>query len=246
LYICDVKIDHHKHISSPLADQHSILIIEDDFATSAVLSKRLRDAGFVVVVADNGKDGLNLARRQPRFDIIILDVMLPGMNGIDLLHNMRLEGIRSRVLVLTVKTGFDDRVRALEEGADDFVGKPFDHREIILRIENLLRSAPGSLASIEIGDMVINRKYRTVQRGGMTEELTDREYSLLLFLVEHANQVMTKGSILAHVWGGKPEKDTNVVNAYLSSLRKKLERKDLRQPIETVHGAGVRLSSKNT
>ncbi len=219
----------------------SILVIEDDPATSSVLRARLKSAGFSVEVADDGLAGLELARREPRFDAIILDIMLPNMSGFDVLRNMRLEGIRSKVVVLSARSDLEDRVRGLREGADDYIPKPFDLREVCLRIENLLKVSAASLGRIEVGDMVISRRHRTVGRAGVTEELTVREFELLLYLIEHHGKTVSKKDLLRDVWQSHFDRDPNVVNVHLSHLRRKLDRKGLRQPIETIQGVGVRL-----
>ena len=226
--------------------QHTILVIEDDASTSAILAKRLRLDGYEVDVAADGKAGLERARRQPRYNVILLDFMLPGMNGLDILRNMRLEGIRSRVLMISAVADFEARVRALREGADDYLTKPFDVREVVIRVEKLLKAASASAGEISFGDMSVSRKHRSVTRGGIEEILSEREFDLLLYLLGRPGEVVSKEDLLRNVWKTATGKDPNIVNVYVSYLRKKLERKGLSQPIETIHGVGIRMIRRDT
>lgn len=222
-----------------VSEEPSILIIEDDATVGPVLKIRLQSNGYRAEVADDGSVGYEKARTGA-FDLIILDVMLPGMNGFDILRKLREENVRSKILMLTAKSEFDARVEGLEAGADDYLAKPFDYREVLLRLRNLL--AAGALAeTVTVGDVSLDKVRRTVERGGVQEILTDREFEVLLYLMEHAGEVIPKETLLKRVWKTDFERDPNVVNVYLSYVRKKLERLGLPQPIETVHGAGIRM-----
>ncbi len=218
--------------------QHKVLIIEDDPSVGQVLLYRLKEAGYVATLEDTGTSGYERARTG-EFDALVLDIMLPGMDGFDILKNLREEHVHTKILMLTAKVEFDSRVQGLEAGADDYLSKPFDYREVILRIRNLL--ATGEPASLVVGDITLDKLKRSVERAGITEELTEREYELLLYVMERAGEVISKETLLAHVWKSDFEREPNIVNVYISYLRKKLERKDLPQPIETVHGAGIKL-----
>ena len=218
----------------------SILIIEDDYATAGTLKTRLKAAGYAADTCDEGREGLERAKNGA-FDVVILDVMLPGMNGFDVLQGIRDANLSCKILMLTARTDFNDRVKGLTTGADDYLAKPFDHREVLLRIEKLLANAAAAAGTVEVGDILLSKEHRMVTRGGVAEELTDREYDLLLYLMEHAGEVTSKETLLKEIWKTDFERDPNVVNVYLSYLRKKLERKGLPSPIETVHGAGIKI-----
>jgi len=219
----------------------SILIIEDDPSVGQVLQYRLKANDYDTELRSSGTEGYELAR-SGQFDVIILDVMLPGMNGFDILARLREEKVRSKILMLTAKAEFDSRVKGLEGGADDYISKPFDYREVLLRIRNLLATSTAADA-LTVGDLSLDKLKRTVTRAGRTEILTEREYELLLYLMERAGSVVSKDALLKEVWKSDFERDPNVVNVYLSYLRKKLDLDGLPQPIETVHGAGIRLRS---
>jgi two-component system copper resistance phosphate regulon response regulator CusR len=218
----------------------SILIVEDDPATGEVLLARLKLSGYEAQLKSDGLEGFEAAV-SGTYDLIVLDVMLPGMNGFDILERLREKKIRAGILMLTARADFEARIKGLESGADDYLAKPFDPREVMLRVKNLLQSAEARSVEIEIGDITLNKKERTVTRGGVSDLLTDREYDLLLYLMEHAGDVISKETLIKEVWKSDFERDPNIVNVYLSYVRKKLSRKGLPLPLETVHGLGVRL-----
>ncbi len=223
-----------------MSSPDSILIIEDDPATAGVLKARLIMNGYRVEIQDSGKSGYERARTG-EFDCIILDVMLPGMNGFDVLRKLREDGVKTKILMLTAKSELDSRVKGLETGADDYLAKPFDHREVLIRLKNLLATRNVVPEEITIGDVTLRMTDRVAVRGGVEELLTEREFEVLLYLMKHPGEVVSKEALLKHVWKTDFERDPNVVNVYLSYVRKKLEREGLPSPIETVHGVGVRL-----
>jgi DNA-binding response OmpR family regulator len=227
-----------------MSEVKRILIIEDDPSVGSVLKFRLKEAGYDPSLEDHGTAGYENAR-SGEYAAIILDVMLPGMDGFDILQKLREERVRSKVLMLSAKTEFDSRVKGLENGADDYISKPFDHREVILRLRKML-SHDATAEILTIGDVTLDRLKRVVERAGRTEALTDREFSLLEHLMVNAGEIVSKEDLLKEVWKSDFQRDPSVVNVYLSYLRKKLERDDLPALIETVHGAGVRFTSRDS
>lgn len=219
-----------------------ILIVEDEAGVAGFIQQGLNETGYVVDVARDGLDGLEYALAFD-YDAIILDIMLPKMNGLDVLHEIRSKQVRSPILLLTARDGVDDRVQGLDIGADDYLVKPFAFPELLARIRALLRRPPlqtGNILSINNLEMDITK--REVRRAGKLIELSPREFSLLELLLRHPNQVLTRTQIIEHVWNFNFFSDTNVVDVYIGYLRRKLE-SDLNPPlIHTVRGVGFRLS----
>lgn len=215
-----------------------ILVVEDEKRLAAGLRSGLEAEGFAVDVALDGTDGLWLAREQP-YDAIVLDIMLPGVNGYKVCATLREEGRWMPILMLTAKDGEWDEVEALDTGADDYLTKPFSHAVLVARIRALLRrGARARPAVLSAGDLRLDPASRRVWQAGAEVELTTRELALLEFLLRRAGEVVSKREILEHVWDYDFEGDPNIVEVYVRHLRTKLGR----ELVETVRGAGYRLA----
>jgi len=219
-----------------------ILIVEDEAGVAGFVEQGLIEAGYVVDVARDGADGLEYALAF-EYDAVVLDIMLPKMNGLDVLHEMRNRRVKTPVLLLTARDGVDDRVQGLDVGADDYLVKPFAFPELLARIRALLRRPPlqsGNLLSMNDLEMDIVR--REVRRAGKSIDLSPREFSLLELFLRHPNQVLTRTQIVEHVWDFDFYSETNVVDVYIGYLRRKIDRGSASPLIQTVRGVGYRLS----
>ena len=219
-----------------------ILLAEDDDETAAFVERGLGELGHVVTRVSDGEDAVHLGATEG-FDAIVLDRMLPGLEGLDVLRRLRAGAVRVPVLVLTAKGGIADRVAGLDAGADDYLVKPFALTELAARLNALLRRPPISevVTRLEVGDVVIDILRREVTRGGRTVLLQPREYSLLELLMRNAGRVVTRTMFLEHVWGFHFDPHTNIVERHLSRLRSKLREGFADEPIETIRGAGYRM-----
>jgi len=219
-----------------------ILVVEDEKRLAAGLKKGLEAEGFAVDVALDGTDGLWLARENP-YDVVVLDILLPGVNGFRICSTLRDEGIWTPILMLTAKDGEFDQVEALDSGADDYLTKPFSYVVLLARLRALLRRGGRERPSVlEAGDLRLDPAQRRAWRGAHALGLTARELSLLEFLLRHKGDVVSKRDILEHVWDYDFEGDPNIVEVYIRRLRNKLDRPFARQAIETMRGAGYRLA----
>ena len=219
-----------------------ILIVEDEAGVAGFVEQGLTEAGYAVDVARDGSEGLEYALGF-EYDVMVLDIMLPKMNGLDLLHEIRDKRVKAPVLLLTARDGVDDRVKGLDVGADDYLIKPFAFPELLARIRALLRRPPlqsGNLLSMNDLEMDVTR--REVRRAGKKIELSPREFSLLELLLRHPNQVLTRTQIVEHVWNFDFYGDTNVVDVYIGYLRRKIDSGFVPPLIQTVRGVGYRLS----
>jgi two-component system OmpR family response regulator len=216
-----------------------VLLIEDDRETTAYVARGLREQGHVVDLAATGRDGLFLAT-DGGYDVLIVDRMLPGLDGISLVKALRGTGVKAPVLFLTALAGVGDRVRGLEAGGDDYLVKPFAFAELLARINALARRPPLSEAPtvLGVGDLEIDLFKRTVQRDGRAVELQPREFQLLEFLMRNADRVVTRTMLLEAVWDFHFEPKTNIVETHMSRLRSKLSQCGGAELIHTVRGAG--------
>jgi two-component system, OmpR family, response regulator len=219
-----------------------VLVVEDEKRLAAGLRNGLEAEGFAVDVALDGTDGLWMAREHS-YDAIMLDILLPGINGYLICATLRGEGVWTPIIMVTAKDGEWDQVEGFEAGADDYLTKPFSYPVLIARLRALLRrevrERPPVLAS---GDMRLDPAAKRVHRGGAEIELTAREFTLLEFLLRRQGEVVSKREILAHVWDDDFEGDPNIIEVYVRRLRNKLDRPFGRQAIETVRGMGYRLA----
>ena len=220
-----------------------VLVVEDEKRLAAGLKKGLEAEGFAADVALNSTDGLWMARENP-YDAIVLDIMLPGMNGFQVCATLREEEVWTPILMLTAKDGEFDEAEALNTGADDYVTKPFSFVVLVARLRSLMRRGAGERPAIlEAGDLGFDPVARRAWRGGAEVGLTAREMALLEFLLRHKGEVVSKGAILEHVWDYDFEGDSNIVEVYVGHLRNKLDRPFGRGALETVRGVGYRLAA---
>ncbi|HEX6331816.1 MAG TPA: response regulator transcription factor [Actinomycetota bacterium] len=220
-----------------------VLVVEDERRLAAGLKKGLEAEGFATDVAFDGTDGLWMARERP-YDAIVLDIMLPGINGYRLCATLREEGVWAPILMLTAKDGEFDEAEALDTGADDYVTKPFSYVALVARLRALIRrGATERPALLEAGDLRFDPAARRAWRGETPVPLTAREMALLEFLLRRKGQVVSKTEILDHVWDDGFDGDLNIVEVYVRHLRNKLDRPFGLAAIETVRGAGYRLAA---
>ncbi len=219
-----------------------VLVVEDEEALAAGIREGLQGEGFAVDVAANGVDGLWRAR-EVSYDVIVLDLMLPGMSGFKVCSTLRDEGVWSPILILTAKDGEWDEVEALDSGADDFLTKPFSHAVLVAHLRALLRREPQRRAApLVVGDLRVDPAGRRVWRGDDEIELTARELAVLEYLVRRQGQVVSKRDVIDHVWDDEFEGDPNIVEVYVRRLRNKIDRPYGREAIETLRGSGYRLA----
>jgi len=217
-----------------------ILIIEDEENIARVLQLELQFEGYEAEMAHTGTDGL-LKYREQQWDLILLDIMLPEMSGMDVLKRIRATESQTPVIMLTAKNEVEDKVKGLDLGANDYVTKPFEIEELLARIRSALRfSQKGSNQQEQaaFGQLSINEQTREVIYYGINIDLTPREYDLLLYLLKHSKQVLTREQILQAVWGYDYYGDTNVVDVYIRYVRQKLEAAKDKPIIQTVRGVG--------
>jgi two-component system, OmpR family, response regulator len=219
-----------------------ILLIEDDAEAAAYMAKGLREAGYVVDHAANGTDGLFLAASE-RYDIMIVDRMLPGLDGLAIIQAIRAAGNTTPVLILSALGKVDDRVRGLKAGGDDYLVKPYAFAELMARIEALSRrgSAAQPETRLKVEDLEMDLLARTVIRGGRPVDVQPREFRLLEYLMRHAGQVVTRTMLLENVWEYHFDPQTNLIDVHISRLRQKVDKDFDIALIHTVRGAGYTL-----
>jgi two-component system, OmpR family, response regulator len=220
-----------------------LLLVEDDKAAGAYLKKALGEAGHTVDHAVAGREGLLLAAGEP-YEVIILDRMLPEVDGLAILRTIRAAGVKTPVLLLTALGGIDDRVEGLEAGGDDYLVKPFAMAELLARVNALARRPPPQdvQTTLVVADLKLDRLKRTVTRGGVRIELQPREFQLLEYLMRHRGRVVTRTMLLESVWDFHFDPKTNIVETHMSRLRAKVDRGHALELIHTVRGAGYCLS----
>ncbi|HEX2964494.1 MAG TPA: response regulator [Syntrophorhabdaceae bacterium] len=216
-----------------------ILFIEDDEVIASFVRKGLKEAGFVVDHVNDGVDGLHLALKES-FDVGIIDVMLPGMDGLNVISQMRGQGCNIPVIILSAKRSVEDRVKGLETGSDDYLTKPFAFTELLARIQALLRRSNNIPEStrLVIEDLSMDLLTREVKRSDCRIELQPKEFSLLEYLMRNHKRVVSKTMIMEHVWDYNFDPQTNVVEARISKLRDKVDKDFERKLIHTIRGAG--------
>ncbi|MCW2245902.1 two-component system OmpR family response regulator [Azospirillum fermentarium] len=219
-----------------------ILVIEDDRQASAYLAKGLKEAGHVVDIANDGKEGLFLAGSEV-YDVMIVDRMLPGRDGLSLVELLRATGNDTPVLFLSALGSVDDRVKGLKAGGDDYLTKPFAFSELLARIEVLVRrrGAGQPQTRLSVGDLEMDLLTRTVKRGGRDIDLLPREFALLEFLMRNAGSVVTRTMMLENVWDYHFDPQTNVIDVHIARLRQKIDKDFPTALIHTVRGAGYSL-----
>jgi two-component system OmpR family response regulator len=217
-----------------------VLIVEDDLTIAGFLMKGFKEAGFAVDHAADGETGLHLATTEP-YDLAIVDLMLPRLDGLSLIQRMREKKIRTPVIILSAKHSVDDRVKGLQTGGDDYLTKPFAFSELLARVQALIRRATGVTDSnrLVVGDLTLDLITRKVTRAGRDiEELRPREFALLDYLMRNAGRVVSKTMILSHVWNYSFDPRTNVVDVLVFRLREKIDKDFDRKMLQTVRGIG--------
>ncbi|MBI5587359.1 MAG: response regulator transcription factor [Deltaproteobacteria bacterium] len=215
-----------------------ILIVEDEKRLANILKKGLEEEGYAVDVAYNGEDGLFMAEQEPS-DVVILDIMLPVIDGLTVLRSIRKLGIKTPVLMLTALDTVTDKVSGLDSGADDYLTKPFLFEELLARIRALLRRDSAVKTSvIEIGDLVIDMATREVRRGGREVRLSAKEYALLEYMALNRNKTLTRTALSEHLYDHDFDLDSNVIDVFINRIRNKIDRGFGKKIIRTVRGAG--------
>lgn len=222
-------------------DFMKVLLVEDEKKIADFVSKGLREQGFVVDVARDGDDGYFQASHQS-YDVVVLDIMMPGRDGLSILRGLRKAGNNVPVMLVTARSELDERLEGLNLGADDYLTKPFYLDELIARIQALHRRSTGAQLNLrQVDDLVVNLATREVTRGQGPIELTTREFNLLEYFMRSPGRVFTRTQILEHVWGYDFDPNTNVVDVCVQRLRKKVDAQSERPLIETVRGVGYRM-----
>lgn len=216
-----------------------LLLVEDDEKIASFVKKGFKAEGFAVDHATDGVAGLDMALTEP-YDAVVVDIMLPKMDGLSLIGRLRREKVMTPVIILSAKSEIDDRVRGLQIGGDDYLGKPFAFSELLARVQALIRRASGAgePTRLTCGDLTIDILTRDVLRGGKKIDLQPLEYSLLEYLMRNAGRVVSKTMIMEHVWDYHFDPQTNVVEARICRLRDKVDRDFPEKMIHTVRGVG--------
>lgn len=221
-----------------------ILVVEDDPKIASFVVKGLRQSGYAVDLSADGDEAQVMAGTV-NYDAAVVDIMLPGMDGLTLVQRMRRAGVKTPVIFLSAKATVEDRVRGLQAGADDYLTKPFAFSELLARVQALIRRAtqPAEATRLEVGELSVDLLTREVDRGGQRIDLQPREYSLLELLVRHAGRVVTKTMILERVYDYSFDPQTNVVDVLVSRLRQKIDRDFPEKMIHTIRGVGYVLKA---
>jgi two-component system OmpR family response regulator len=221
-----------------------ILLVEDDLKIATFILKGLKEAGFASDHATDGEEGLYMASTEP-YDTAIIDLMLPKLDGLTLIEELRQQGINTPVIILSAKRSIDDRVRGLQKGGDDYLTKPFSFSELLARVQALIRRASRTSepAVLSIGDLSMDLLTRNVARTGTRIELQPREFALLEYLMRNAGRVVSKTMILEHVWDYNFDPQTNVVDVLVCRLRNKVDRDFDVKMIHTIRGVGYVLKA---
>lgn len=218
-----------------------VLVVEDEVKLAALIRAALREQGMLADVAIKGEDALWMAAASA-YDVLVLDVNLPGIDGFEVCHRLRVDGVRTPIMMLTARDGVDDRVTGLNTGADDYVVKPFDFNELFARIRALARRGPVERGpTLTVGDLSLDAATHVVTRAGVKIELSTKELQLLEVFMRRAGQVLSRYDLLEGAWEMGYENRSNVVDVYVRYLREKIDRPFGIETIETVRGSGYRL-----
>ena len=215
-----------------------ILLVEDEKDLAGIIKQGLEEAGYAVDMAHDGEEGLYMAETYP-VDAVVLDIMLPLMDGIEVLKRLRKKGVTTPVILLTARDALLDKIKGLDTGADDYLTKPFVCDELLARIRSLLRrKATVKEAVIRVADLEVDTASHQVKRAGKSVPLSAKEYSLLEFLAYRRGNVVSRTDIVEHIYNEEAEMDSNVVDVYINYLRNKIDRDHKKKLIHTVRGAG--------
>ena len=218
-----------------------ILLVEDEKKLAHFIGRRLKEENFAVEVVHDGMLAIEAALSKP-FDLVILDILLPGKDGFQVVSEIRRAKPQLPVLMLTARDKVDDKIKGLGLGADDYLTKPFEFGELLARIQSLMRrSGAVTQTALRVGDLELDTVIRRATRGGKVIELSTREFLLLEFLMRNKNRILTRKTIAQHIWGYTFESGTNIVDVYVSYLRKEIDEPFEKKLIHTVHGAGYML-----
>jgi DNA-binding response OmpR family regulator len=221
-----------------------ILVVEDEPAAAHVLAKGLREHAYAVDIAPDGRTALEQIA-ETDYDLVILDILLPRINGLDLCRQLRADAAAVPVLMLTARGGLDQRVEGLDAGADDYLSKPYHFPELLARVRALLRRGPAfEPAELSVDDLVVDTRARTVTRAGSPLQLTTKEYALLEYLLRRKAQVVSRGEIAEHVWDYSFDPMSNLIEVYIQRLRRKIDDGRAVKLIHTRRGAGYTLSAE--
>lgn len=220
-----------------------VLVIEDETKVGSFIKRALEEESYAVDLCEDGAQGLDMAL-SGSYDLIMIDLMLPSLPGLEVLTRLRKEKIQTPVLILTAQSKIDQRVKGLDAGADDYLTKPFAIDELLARVRALLRRGPAESPGIfQIDDLILNPATREVTRGGQRIDLTVKEYALLEYFMRHAGRVLTRPMISDHVWNQDFDTFTNVIDVYVNYLRNKIDRGRARKLIHTIRGSGYMLKA---
>ncbi len=223
-----------------------VLVIEDSVKMAGLLKRGLEEEGYVVDMAPTGEEGVSIAQESPA-DAIVLDVMLPDVDGFEVCRRIREAGQWAPVLMLTARGTVEDRVRGLDVGADDYLIKPFAFSELAARLRALVRRGGRERPTVlTVGDLSLDPATRAVRRGGTSIELTPKEFALLEFFMRHPGEVLSRTRLIEHIWDWAYEGGSNVVDVYVKYVREKVDRPFGLQSIQTIRGAGYRLRDPGT
>src|SRR5229473_5049688 len=222
-----------------------ILVVEDERKVASFIRQGLEEEGHAVEVTGDGASALDLVLAEPGYDLIVLDVMLPKRDGLDVLKTLRGRGVTAPVLILTARDAVADKVAGLDLGADDYLTKPFAFEEFVARVRALLRRSSGRAdPRLQVADLSLDPATRAVTRGRRRIALTAREHALLEYFLRNANRVLTRPMITQHVWGMDFDPESNVVDVYVGYLRRKIDAVGEPRLVQTVRGAGYMLSAE--
>ncbi len=219
------------------------LIVEDDNKILTFVAKGLKEEAFVVDTAEDGKDGLYLAQTN-EYDIIILDWMLPNFTGVQIAEQLRQQKIITPILMLTAKSDIDDKIESLESGIDDYMTKPFSFRELVARVNSLIRrSTYKNEDNIKIDTLEVNLTKRTVKRSNNLIDLTTKEFDILIYMLQNIDSIVTHTKLQEKIWGIDEITSSNVINVFVHHLRKKIDNDNETPLIKTVRGSGYKIES---
>ncbi|MEW2403600.1 response regulator transcription factor [Streptomyces sp. NPDC046862] len=219
------------------------LVVEDEVRLAGLIVQYLSESGHTAEARHDGPSGL-LAARDPRVDAVVMDVMLPGMNGVTVCRTLRREANDVPVVLLTARSAIDERVAGLDAGADDYLVKPFALKELSARLRAVSRRRPALSGRLEVGDLVLDARQRRAWRAGFELDLSRREFAVLEILMENAGWVVSRNRLLQEAWDGEPDLHSNSVDVHISKLRSKIDKPFGRESITTLRGTGYRLETR--